>query len=114
MGGRAAVAGRPQPYGGDGLQAGRLDQGVDEVRGADHDRGHLGGAEARQRRGDAAGDVLGRGGLDGGENLAAVADEGGVGVGAAHVDADAHKGEILQTVTSSREPRTRPSLPATM
>ena len=71
-----------------------LDDGVGEMRRADHHRVDPGRIdrtrrdETLQRRDDAVADLLGRGGLDRVQHALAV-DQDGVGVGAADVDAEA-------------------------
>ena len=71
-----------------------LDHGVDEMRGADHHavdalaRKHAGRAQALQRIEDARGHVLAGRRLHGAHHLAFL-DQDGVGVGAAHVNANA-------------------------
>jgi len=86
-------------------QAAPLHHGVDEVRGADHHAvdlpagQHAGRAQAFQGVQDAGRDVLAGRRLDGAHHLAFF-DQDSVGVGAAHVDADASHAE--NTLLKSR------------
>ena len=99
--GRQRRAGRQaDPDRGHAGEVAPLDDGVREVRGADHDgidrtaRPHRGQELAKRRR-DAAGDVGGRRGLDGMDDGVAV-EQNRVGIGAADVEADApHEGKRL-------------------
>ncbi len=105
-GGSEALAGMPMRIARDLLHVAALHDGVDEMRGADHDRvdlhrGGRVGAQRLERIQDAGCHVGGGRALDGMDDLL-VDDQHGVRVGAADIDANTFHG-ILSSSLSGRE-----------
>ena len=100
--GRQARTGRQaDPKEADPVEVAPLDDGVGEVGGTDDHRVDVAVADAGQGLGHPADDVVGRRGLEGLEDRLAL-HHGGVGVGAADVDADSSWSVHGQGSTGSR------------